>query len=309
MYYAHRPAHKGYRETLIESRTGVNISEEELRQLDSFLSPLIKKGQSIHHITVNNPDEFTVCEKTLYRYVSGGLLKARNIDMPRVCRLKMKPRRSKPLEHKVDSKCRIGRTYEDFKSFMAQVDPPAVVEMDTVIGKIGGKVLLTLIFGSCDFMLAILRDHNTSQSIINAFSDLYHLLGVNQFRRLFPVLLTDRGTEFSNPTALEFDSAGIKRSMVFYCDPGASFQKPHIEVGHEFIRRVLPKGSSFDHLCQADIDIMMSHINSYSREKWGDKCPYELFELLYGKGTTDKFNIRRIPPNEIILKPELLKRK
>lgn len=53
------------------------------------------KGQSVHHIVANNKDEFSVSEKSLYRYVADGLLKARNIDMPRVCRLK--PRSSKPL--------------------------------------------------------------------------------------------------------------------------------------------------------------------------------------------------------------------
>ncbi len=106
-YYGHRHAHKDYREILIESRTGVNISEDELLKIDGFLSPLIKKGQSIHHIVVNNPDEFTISEKSLYRYIAGGLFKARNIDMPRVLR----------LEHKVDSKCRIGRTFDDFNFF------------------------------------------------------------------------------------------------------------------------------------------------------------------------------------------------
>jgi len=114
-YYGHRHAHKDYREILIESRTGVNISEDELLKIDGFLSPLIKKGQSIHHIVVNNPDEFTISEKSLYRYIAGGLFKARNIDMPRVLRLK--PRNRKPLEHKVDSKCRIGRTFDDFNFF------------------------------------------------------------------------------------------------------------------------------------------------------------------------------------------------
>ena len=109
-YYLHRQAHKAYRETLVEARAGVNLSEDELLGLDEFISPLIQKGQSIHHIIVNNPNEFSISEKSVYRYVAGGLLKARNLDMPRVCRLK--PRREKPIEHKVDSSCRIGRTYD-----------------------------------------------------------------------------------------------------------------------------------------------------------------------------------------------------
>lgn len=31
-------------------------------------------------------------------------------------------------------------------------------------------------------------------------------------------------------------------SYIYYCNPSAPYQKGGIEVGHEFIRRVLPKG-------------------------------------------------------------------
>lgn len=134
--------------------------------------------------------------------------------------------------------------------------------MDSVIGRIGGKVLLTLMFRSCDLMLAFIRDRNTSQSVIDIFNWLYKLLGPTIFHKLFPVLLTDNGSEFSNPVALEFDDAGIKKTSIFYCDPRASFQKPNVELNHEFIRRILPKGYSFDGLTQEDINLVMSHINS-----------------------------------------------
>jgi len=95
---------------------------------------------------------------------------------------------------------------------------------------------------------------------------------------------------------------------VFYCDPYAAYQKPNAELNHEFIRRILPKGTSFDHLCQADIDLMMSHINSYSREKLGDKSPFDVFCFLYGHDTLEALGQVRIPPNEILLKPSLLKK-
>jgi len=264
-YYIHHQAHKAYRITLVEARAGANLSEDELLELDEFVSPLIQKGQSIHHVIANNPDEFTVSEKSVYRYVAGGLLKARNIDMPRVCRLK--PRRAKPLEHKVDSTCRIGRTYDDYKAYLQQHSDVSVVEMDSVIGRIGGKVLLTLMFKSCDLMLAFIRDRNTSQSVIDIFNQLYCQFGVQTFRTMFPVLLTDNGSEFSNPAALELDGQGLRRTTIFYCDPCASYQKPNVELNHEFIRKILPQGSSFDHLMQNDINLIMSHINSYSRVK------------------------------------------
>lgn len=303
-YYFYKQAHEAYRETLIESRIGANITEEELLHLDELVSPLVMRGQSVHHISVHNPDQLTLSEKTLYRYIDGGLLKARNIDMPRVCRLK--PRKSKPIEHKVDRGCRIGRSYADYLVFVEQAQVQAV-EIDSVVGRVGGKVLLTLMFKSCDFMLAFLRDRNTSQSVIDVFNDLYIRLGAPGFKRMFPVLLGDNGSEFSNPKAIEFDAELNRRTHLFYCDPYSSFQKPSVELNHEFIRKVLPKGVSLDGFNQADIDLMMSHINSYSRAKLGDKSPLEVFGFLFGADTLDMLGLRRIEPNEILLKPSLLK--
>ena len=301
-YYLHRKAHEAYREMLVESRVGANITEDELLALDEIVSPLVMRGQSIHHIVAHNPNQFEVSEKSIYRYVSGGLLKAKNIDMPRVCRIK--PRKSKPVEHKVDSSCRIGRTYADFLSFVETSGAP-VVEMDSVIG---GKVLLTMMFKSCDFMMAFIRDRNTSQSVIDVFDHLDEMLGRETFSRLLAVCLADNGSEFSNPKALEYDAQGNHRTKLYYCDPYASFQKPNVELNHEFIRKILPKGSSFDELTQSDISLMMSHINSYSREKLNDKSPFDMFGFLYGYDVLEKLGISRIPANEILLKPSLLKR-
>ena len=289
----------------MESRVGVNITEEELLALDELVSPLIRRGQSIHHIVASNPDSFNISEKSIYRYVDSGLLSARNIDMPRVCRIK--PRKTKPIVHKVDKQCRIGRTYPEYEAFIKE-SPVSVVEIDSVLGRIGGKVLLTMMFTSCDFMLAFIRERNTSKSVINTFDMLYSLLGADTFKSLFPLLLADNGSEFSNPLKLELDGDGNKRTIVFYCDPYSSFQKPHVEHNHEFIRRIIPKGKSMDNLVQDDINLMMSHINSYSREKLGDKSPLDLFGFMYGHDLLEKLEIKKIPANEILLKPVLLKK-
>jgi transposase, IS30 family len=304
-YYLHRKAHEAYREMLVESRVGANITEDELLALDEVVSPLIMRGQSVHHIVAHNPDVFEVSEKSIYRYIAGGLLKARNIDMPRVCRTK--PRKSKPVEHKVDKSCRIGRTYAEFLSYM-ETSGSSVVEMDSVIGRIGGKVLLTIMFKSCDLMLAFIRDRNTSQSVIDVFNSMYEVLGADSFKALFPIILTDNGSEFSNPKALEYDALGNRRTRLYYCDPCASFQKPNVELNHEFIRKILPKGKSFDDLIQDDISLMMSHINSYSREKLNDKSPFDIFGFLYGYDVLKKLGISKVPANEILLKPSLLKK-
>ena len=305
-YYLHNPAHKNYRQRLVSSREGANISEEALGVIAETLGPLVKNGQSVHHVMTHNPDRFTINEKTVYRYINAGLLHSpKRGDMPRSCMIK--PRQGKkPLEHKVDSKCRLGRTYQDYQLFIGENPGIRVVEMDSVIGKVGGKVLFTMQFVSCGLMLAFLREHNDSQSVIDIFNMLWELLGPESFRLLFPVLLTDNGSEFSNPAAIETAPDAQTRSRVFYCDPCASWQKGHVERNHEFLRLVRPKGESFDDLDQQKVNEMLSHVNSYSRPVLGNKTPHELFSILYGEEALEKLGIRRIPANDIVLKPRLI---
>lgn len=303
-FYLHKLAHKQYRDLLVGARTGANITEEQLCSLDALVSPLVRQGQSVHHILTNHPDRFDLHEKTVYRYIAGGLLRAKNGDMPRVCSLK--PRARKPVEHKIDTKCRLGRTYPDFQTFTAAAPDLRVVEMDSVIGRVGGKVLLTLLLRDCGLMLAFLRERNDSQSVIDTFALLWNLAGEELFRRLFPVLLTDNGSEFSNPCALEYAPDGAPRSRLFYCDPCASWQKGRVERNHEFLRLILPKGTSFDGLTQTDIAKVLSHINSYSRPALNDRAPFDLFAFAYGADLLTQLGLSRIPADRIVLKPSLL---
>ena len=98
---------------------------------------------------------------------------------------------------------------------------------------------------------------------------------------------------------------GIDEYVLF--DPSAPHQKGACENNHELIRRILPKGTSFDNLTQADINLMMNHINSYTRENLNDKCPIEVFEKIYGIEILKALEVTRINPNDITLLPELLK--
>ena len=293
-----------------ESRSGYSMDEEEVLRLNGILSEGVSKGQSIHNIILLHGGEeaFGYSERTIYRYVDAGIFPdVRNIDLVR--KVRYKPRKkSRSQAVKVDKKCRIGRTYEDFQSYMAQHPDTAVVQMDTVEGKKGGPVLLTIHFTVTNLMLAFVRERNDSASITAAFNWIEDAVGSSLFYRLFPVILTDNGSEFSNPRAIEEDphDGNILRTLVFYCHAGASFEKGACEVNHEFIRRVIPKGTDIP-LSQPKISLMMSHINSYAREGLNGRSPYDLFSLIYGEDALQKLGIQRIPAREIILKPELLK--
>ena len=156
-------------------------------------------------------------------------------------------------------------------------------------------------------MIAFLRERNTASSVISVFDNLYERLGSDTFKRLFKVILTDNGSEFSNPLAIEKDNDGNERTKVFYCNASCPYQKGAIEVNHEFIRRIIPKGKSFDGFKQDDINKMMNHINSYKRASLGDKSPYEMFKIIYGRKILEALESESVSPNDIILTPELLK--
>lgn len=303
--YDAKSAQKEYEATRSESRQGIAVTPSELKRIDNIISPLIKQGQSIHMICVNNADDIMLDEKTIYNYIDAGLFSVDNIDLPRKVRYRS---RSHKKHVRVDKQCHLGRTYEDFEAYIAANPDVPIVEMDSVEGRKGGKVLLTIYFRNCSLMLAFIRDTNTARSVSEIFDQLYRLLGHDTFTSLFQVILTDRGSEFTNPLAIEFNENNERRTHVFYCDPQRSDQKGGCEVTHEMIRRVLPKGTSFDGLTQDDITLMMSHINSYNRKKLNNQSAHQLFSFLNSEEILEKLNIKLIPANEINLTPLLLKK-
>lgn len=303
-------AHQEYRDTLVESRSGFNLSELELTFINRELTPLIKDNkQSVHHACLVKADILPCDEKTIYNLIDANLLPdIKNLDLPRKCRLK--PRKSGRRQHKVDKKCRLHRTYEDFQNFIQTNPDVSIVEMDTVEGVKGGKCILTFLFRSCNFQLYFLTDHHTSQAVIHQIDQLYEqALGPELFKKMFELILTDNGSEFSNPTAIENDALNQPRSRLFYCDPAASYQKGACENNHEMLRRFFPKGSSFDDLTQEQLNLISSHINSYKRKRLNNHSPIELFSLLFGNETLDKLGVVQIAPENVCLSLHGLKNK
>jgi len=305
--YDAKTAEGSYRSTLSGSRSGISLSDAELGHLDKTVSPLLKKGQSVRYVCSHKRDEISVSDKTIYKYLRMGLLGAGLFDLKRTVQRKAR-KKAGPVKL-VDQKCRVGRLYEDFKEHMGGSADRAVVEMDTVEGKKGGKVILTLLFKNCNLQLGFLRGHNDAASVSGTFRKLRDVLGPEEYVKLFSTVLTDRGTEFSDPEKIEVDfETGEIQGKVFYCDPQNTNQKSRCERNHEFIRYVVPKGASLDGFTQGDVDTMMNHVNSYGREKYNFKSPLDMFEGMYGAETAKKLGVERIPPEDVCLTPELLKK-
>lgn len=305
-FYKASKAQQEYRTLLSESRSGIGFTEEELKYLDDTVSALIAKGQSPYHISESNRDTLMVSKNTIYRLIDSGLISARNLDLPR--KVRYKARKKKKTAFKVDRSCRVGRDYNCFRHFMDENPDTPITQLDSVIGKRGGKVLLTIHFVNCEMMLAFLRDRNDAKSVENVFDSLYQILGHERFSSIFRLCLADNGSEFSNPAHIEFSPDGTQRTKVFFCNPQAPYQKGSAERNHEFIRCFIPKGTDIGQYSQDDITLMMNHINSYRRVSLGNKCPYDVFRFLYGSDLLELLGCTTIPAQQVTLNKSVFRK-
>ena len=196
-----------------------------------------------------------------------------------------------------------GRRYSDFIAFISTHIVTNLVEIDTVEDPSNGagKTLLTIHFTALHFMIIRLLKKKTKEEVDRQFVWLREKLGDTLYSKMFSVILTDGGIEFSDPAVIE----GMNGHL-FYCEAYSSYQKGAIEENHTLIRYVLPKGTYFDFLTQKLVDLLASHLNSYYRNSTGS-APYSLFIAFFGKETAVLLNIILIPSDDVCLKSTLLK--
>lgn len=312
--YSHHVAYNEYRRNLVKSRSHLKITKEEIASINDIVAPLmIHKHHSVNHVFISHPDVLPFSKSTFYKYIDLGILNVRNIDLPRRVRFRInKEYDTSETREKCNPKIKVGRFYSNFKDYIEFYPNASIVEMDTVIGTKGGKggkCLLTLLFRKYNFMLIYLLPYKQSKYVIQVFNCIKNLIGINEFKRLFEVILTDNGTEFSDPESIEIDmNTGEKVSFVFYCDPSSSWQKGSIEKNHEYIRYILPKGTSFSGLNQEDCYLIASHINSTPRLSLNNHSPFDSAFLFIGQDNLNKFQIKKINNDDIDLSIRLLKK-
>ena len=291
-------------ELRIISRPKIRITQEQFDFINKLFSEKMTKGQSISVIYQNHKDEIMISENTVRNYLKRGLLKSNQLDM-------IRPRftANKSVKRRVIKNVDLlnGRTYEDYINYTKEKDI-LIVQLDTVVGKlVDNKKILTIHWPSFHFQIGILLEKLSPAFVNNALMELKNKLGLETYKILFQVILTDNGIEFSLLDEIEIDENGELITKVFFCDPYKSSQKGSCERNHEFIRYVLPKGVSFDNLNQKDVDLIFSHINSTPRNSLGFKTPFELFKTAFGIEVLRILNINEINKDDVHLKPELIK--
>ena len=312
-HYRAEYAHKEYESLRRESRVGINMTQDGIAVMNDIITSGVKKGQSIAHIIATNKDTITCAEKTVYNYIDGGYFSIGNIDLVR--KLHYKPRKTN--KSKMEQKLRIleGRRYQDFTKFISENDV-RVIEMDTVHGKEGTKkCLLTMQMLGTGLLLAFLLESCTQDEVIRIFDKIEKDMSPRVFKKTFPCIITDREPEFLDAEMIESSIEGGKRTRLFYCDPNAPFQKPHLEKAHTHIRAFFPKMSAyatgerntFEGMTQEKITLMANHINSLARGSLGDVSPMFLAVATLEPKMIEALGLELVPADKVTLKPALLK--
>lgn len=315
--YSPEQADRDYKDVLSDSRAGVNLTSLEARQMAEIVGPLLRQGLSPYQIVKLHP-EFNICEKTLYNYIEGDVFHEvagiTVLDLRRQVSRKLPKKKATGYKKREDRRFLLGRSYKDYRLYLEQNPDAFVVQMDTVYNHESGPFIQTFKFLSCGLLFAVLHDSKTALSMTEGVNLLESLLGRALFRKYVHVLLTDRGSEFSAADAMETSSDGSRRTRVFYCDPMQSGQKGSLENMHVELRYILPKHTDLRALGLTDQEtlcLILSHVNSVPLQKLGGKTPLELtdfaFHDFYEK--LEVAGIRKIPGDDIILKPYLLKKK
>lgn len=303
--YQAKTAQKEYETVLVESREGIPLSKEEFYRTEEIISNAVRSGQNIYHAIQAN--ELSVSKSTVYRHIEYGYYTISKIDLPRAA--KFKPRKENKGEY-VPKGVKIGRTFEDFMLYLEEHPFTCYVEMDTVIGRIGGKVIMTFQFVNVDFMFGLLLNDKTAAEAARKIRFLKNILRSSNIRfgDVFPVILTDNGGEFSDVFSFENDIDEQSETKMFFCDPNSPYQKPHVENNHTLFRGIVESGTSFDNFTQENVNLIFSHINAVKRKQFNGKSAYDMFTFTYSKALADILGISFIEPKDVIQTSKLLKK-
>ena len=221
-YYA-RKADDTYKEVKSQARRGINLTPEEVYKINTTLTPIIKKGQTINHLYINHPDILDFSKPSFYNYVNIGVFDFKPIDFPRIIKYK-KRKKSNNRRSRKEREILIGRKYTNFIEFISNNPDLNIVEMDTVCGlQNESDCFLTLLWRKSKFMLIFKLESQTTDEVSRIFKILQNLIPLDIYKNLFSIILTDNGHEFFDVNNIEcIQNTGEYVTHLFFCDPHMS---------------------------------------------------------------------------------------
>lgn len=293
------------RDRLISTREGANLTYEEYEVQDAILKDrVIGKGQSIHHVLVTNKEQLNCSEKTLYRRIEKGVYSVKVHHLPRQVSLK-KRKYKKKYEYVHDPKIdRIGHLYSDWLVYRYKNGITYYFQMDFLgAPHKSDKEILVLTMRGISFSLLYVIENATQEKVIALFDAIEEGIGIGNFKKLFPAILTDRDTLFDDFASLEFDKGGEERTKIFFCNPGESNQKANVENYNAQLRAIFPKHAILNEYNQEELYLAASNLNSRCLSSIDDRTPIDLFAEIFGTEMLKLLHLKKIPEKEVKLKP------
>lgn len=236
------------------SRRGLDITSSEFKQLDNIIKTGVDNNKSIYQIKIENDNVIDKSVTTLYRYINKGYLTTSRMDLPYAVKYK-KRKHNKKYDYSNNKIDRTGHTYIDYLAFI-HTNPGIYVWQLDFLGSIktDSKSILSLILPILQFTLIDIINKPDSKKVVEFFDKLEEKIGIDNFKQLIPVILTDRDPCFSDIDGICFSKiTGEERCKLFFCDPYVSNQKPNVENINKQLRLFFPKKTSIDKYSKKDI--------------------------------------------------------
>lgn len=296
---------------LSASRRGVDRSEEEFEAIAAKIRADLARGLSPAQISAARAGEFRAAPSTIYRWIERGYAGMSNMDLRRKVGYKKRRKSApgRPTPHGPE------RSFAAF-SALPEGEREAACEMDCVIGRAADRqCVLTIYLRCCRVQICLLLPEKSSSAVAAALDVLETAVGKGAFQRMFGLVLTDNGAEFSDWGSIERSClpGRAARCRVYYCDVRQSQQKGGCERNHVELRKLLPKrrGISFDDLEAADMAVAMSQLNSEPRPSMAFMPPLRALLAAYGAdgaALMAALGVEEVPYGELMLDVEAVNR-
>ena len=301
--YSAESAQAGASRRSTETRSGIDLTEEEMQTVVDTFRTGRSKGQSIHHIF--EAHELPCSERSFYRYVENQSIPIMSIDLAKKVKYK-KRKQKKAFVH--GTGFFVGHEYDGYMD-LPEEDRAITTEVDTVWGKKGDrKCILSLHRADLHFQIYLLLQSRTMDEVVRAF-DWLEMSCEGRFSEFFGLMLLDRGSEFDDISGMERScEKDGKRCSVYFADPNRPDQKGACEKNHVELRKILPKGTSLENMDAFTLANICSHVNSSIRKGCGNASPMQLAMLCLPQSLFDNLGLLLIPPKDVVSAPNILYR-
>lgn len=301
MYYPAN-ANNNYRLKLSNSRKGIDKTPEAFHEINEAVKVGVENGQSIYHIANTLEGDAATSVSTLYRYIHNEYLTVTIHELPKVVTLKKRKKKIPSQYEYAENKGvdRTGHLYKDWIIYQAKNRIVTYWEMDFLgVPHCSSKMILSLTIPQIQFIALYIIKNPDNNKVLQIFNQIEEELGSDLYKKIFEAIVTDRDSKFSNIQAFEYNKNKEKRTALFYCDSGASNQKPNIENINSQLRLFINKKADISDATQEQCYELSSHLNSRLLASLGASSPVDAFIELFGEDALHKLHQRKIEPKNV----------